>query len=303
MAQAAPARIPLEVPRWQTLAAWTSAVMVALLFFVSGLWKITDPEGAAVRMAQARVPEALSLAAALGFGIVETVAATLLVVPRLRRWGAALTVLLLVAFLSWIAFHYNALRGEECSCFPWLKRAVGPGFFIGDGIMLVLAVAAGYFAPRPRGFRTIALITGAVTVFALVSWGVITVRHTGTRAPESVLVNGQPYSLRYGKVLLFFFDPECMHCFDAAQKMSTLHWNATRVVGVPVSQPRYAPQFMSDTGLKMAITADHAKLKQIFPYTAVPAAIALENGRETAPLVRFEGEEPAATLKRLGLVE
>jgi hypothetical protein len=169
--------------------------------------------------------------------------------------------------------------------------------------MLVLALAAGYFAPRPRGFRTIALIAGAVTVFAFVSWGVITVRHTGTRAPESVLVNGQPYSLRYGKVLLFFFDPECMHCFDAAQKMSTLHWNATRVVGVPVSQPRYAPQFMIDTGLKMEITADHAKLKQIFPYTSVPAAIALENGRETAPLVRFEGDEPAATLKRLGLVE
>jgi uncharacterized membrane protein YphA (DoxX/SURF4 family) len=303
MAQADSAGIPLEMPAWRTALGWFAALSVALLFFVSGLWKITDPEGAAVRMAQARVPESLSLAAALGFGIVETVAAAMLVVPRLRRWGAVISALLLLAFLAWIGFHYAVLRGEECSCFPWLKRAVGPGFFIGDGLMLALALAAGILAPRPRGRGSVALIAGAVTVFAMVSWGVATVRQTGTRAPDTVLVDAQPYSLRNGKVLLFFFDPSCMHCFDAAQKMSTLHWNGTRVVGVPVSQPNYAPQFMIDTGMKMAITSDHAILKQIFPYTAVPAAVALENGRQTAQLVRFEGDEPAATLKRLRLVE
>lgn len=303
MAHAGPSGMPLAVTPWRTALGWFAALSVALLFFVSGLWKITDPEGAAVRMAQARVPESLSLAAALGFGIVETIAASLLVVPRLRRWGAAITGLLLLAFLAWIGFHYTALRGEECSCFPWLKRAVGPGFFIGDGVMLALAFIAGLFAPRPKGLGSVALIAGAVTVFAMVSWGVATARQTGTRSPDTVVVDAQPYSLRHGKVLLFFFDPECMHCFDAAQKMSTLHWTGTRVVGVPVSQPRYAPQFMTDTGLKMAITTDHALLKQAFPYTAVPAAIALENGRQTAQLVRFEGDEPAATLKKLGLVQ
>jgi uncharacterized membrane protein YphA (DoxX/SURF4 family) len=302
MAQADSAGIPLEMPPWRAALGWFAALSVALLFFVSGLWKITDPEGAAVRMAQARVPESLSLAAALAFGIVETVAAAMLVVPRLRRWGAAITALLLLAFLAWIRFHYTALRGEECSCFPWLKRAVGPGFFIGDGLMLALALTAGMLAPRPRGRGSVALIAGAVTVFAMVSWGVATVRQTGTRAPDTVLVDAQPYSLRHGNVLLFFFDPSCMHCFDAAQKMSSLQWNGTRVVGVPVSQPNYARQFMVDTGMKMAITSDHAILKQIFPYTSVPAAVALENGRQTAQLVRFEGDEPSATLKRLGLV-
>ena len=103
MAQAARARVPLDVPRWRNVLGWAAAVSLALLFLFSGLWKITDAQGAAVRMAQARVPESISLAAALGFGIVETVAAVLLLVPRLRRWGAWATGLLLLAFLVWFA--------------------------------------------------------------------------------------------------------------------------------------------------------------------------------------------------------
>jgi len=303
MAHADSRGIPLDVPRWRVLIGWGSALLLAALFFVSGVWKLGDPEGAAVRMAQARVPEALTLAAALSFGITETVAAAFLVVPRHRRAGAVLSGLLLVSFLVWFAIHYSALQGEDCSCFPWLKRVVGPGFFIGDALMLALAAAAGMLAPRFRGRRSAALIVGSVTVFALVSWGVVTAGHTGTRAPGTILVEGQPYSLQGGRVLLYFFDPQCMHCFDAAQKMSTFRWRDTRIVGVPISTPQYAPQFSVDTGFKMAFTNEHARLKQVFPYASVPAAVTLENGRQTALLVRFEGDEPAATLKRLGLIE
>ena len=35
---------------------------------------------------------------------------------------------------------------------------------------------------------------------------------------------------------------------------------------------------------------------------AVPAGVALEHGRQKAALVKFEGGEPGATLKKLGLV-
>jgi uncharacterized membrane protein YphA (DoxX/SURF4 family) len=283
MAQAARTGVPLDVSRGRHAAGWISAVAVALLFLISGLWKVTDAQGAAVRMAQARVPESLSLTAALAFGIVETVAAVMLFVPRLRRWGAILATVLLLAFLAWFAIHYNVLRGAECSCFPWLKRAVGPGFFIGDALMLAMAVAAAALAPRSYGVRNVALIAGAVTVFAFVSWGVNAARQTGTPAPESILVDGRP--------------------FDAAERMSKLNWGATRVVGVPITKPQFAAQFAADTGFAMPITADHDKLKQIFSYTAVPAGIALENGRQKAALVKFEGSELAATLKGLGLIQ
>ena len=79
------------------------------------------------------------MAGALIVGVAETIAGVLLLVPRLRRWGAMLSGALLIIFVVYFGINYNALRGQDCSCFPWLKRAVGPGFFIGDGAMLALA--------------------------------------------------------------------------------------------------------------------------------------------------------------------
>jgi uncharacterized membrane protein YphA (DoxX/SURF4 family) len=306
----------LELPSWKTTLSWVAAVLVALLFLASGLWKITDVQGAAMRMAQAKVPESLSQAAALLFGIAETVGAVLILVPRFRRWGAIVTGLLLVAFMVYIGIYYNALRGEDCSCFPWLKRAVGPGFFIGDGLMLLLAVCAGIWSKRPGSLRSAFLILGAVSVFALVSYGVAEARQTGTKAPDVAMVQevlpagaqaeqppeAKPYSLQHGKILLFFFDPQCMHCLDAAKRMSKLDWGDTRIVAIPVEMPQYAPQFLRDTGMKAVYTKEFEKLAPIFSYTAYPFGVALENGREKAPLTKFEGEEPAATLKQLGFV-
>ena len=106
----------------------------------------------------------------------------------------------------------------------------------------------------------------------------------------------------HGKVLLFFFDPACMHCFDSAQKMSKLQWGDTRVVGVPISQVQFAAQFMQDTGFRMAITTDRDKLRAVFPFVAVPTGVVIEDGRQKAALVKFDGEEPAASLQRLGLI-
>ncbi len=287
---------------WKSGLSWVSAVVLCALFLLSGLWKITDVPGTAVRMVQARVPESLGLAAALFFGIVETAGAVMILVPRLRRWGALVLGALLLAFLGYFAIQYNTLRGADCSCIPWLKRVVGPGFFIGDGAMLLLALFAGLGARKPEGLRTVAVIAAAVAVFAGVSYGVDAARQTGTRAPESILVDGRPYSLERGKVFLFYFDPACMHCFESAQRMSKMQWGDTRVVGVPISQPQFATQFTQDTGFHMAITTDRDKLKQVFPYAGVPAGVAIENGRQKAALVKFDGEEPAATLKQLGLI-
>jgi uncharacterized membrane protein YphA (DoxX/SURF4 family) len=291
-----------ELPGWKTTLSWVCAILIALVFLVSGLWKITDAPGAAVRMAQARVPQSLSLAAAICFGIAETFTAVLLLVPRFRRWGAWLGGALLVAFMIFIAINYNALSGAECSCFPWVKRAVGPGFFIGDGLMLALVVLAGLWAKRAESLRSAILILGTVTVFALVSYGVAAMRQTGTKAPDTVTVNGQPYSLQQGNILIFYFDPECLHCLDAAKRMSKLTWGDTRVVAVPISVPQFAQGFLDDTHLKAVISTDVKSLKKIFPYVSAPAGVALVNGREKMALTQFEDNEPADTLKKIGFI-
>jgi hypothetical protein len=254
-------------------------------------------------MTQARVPQSLSLAAAVCFGIAETFTAVLLLVPRFRRWGAWLSGALLVAFMIFIGMNYNALRGAECSCFPWVKRAVGPGFFIGDGVMLALAVVAGLWAQRPQSLRMAVLILGTVTVFALVSYGVAVMRQTGAKAPDSVTVDGKPYSLQEGKVLLFFFDPECMHCLDAAKRMSRLDWGDTRVVAVPINVPQFAQGFLEETRLKAVVSNDLQKLTKIFPFVSAPAGVALVNGREKKALTQFDDNEPADTLRQLGFVQ
>ncbi len=295
--------VSLELPGWKAALGWLSAILISLLFLVSGLWKITDVQSAAMRMAQARVPESLSLAAALAVGIAETVGGVLVLVPRFRRWGAILTAALLLAFMMYMGWNYQALRGADCSCFPWVQRLVGPAFFAGDTAMLLLALFAGAWAKRPEGLRPALLISGAVVVFALVSYGAATVRHTGVRAPAAITVDGQPYSLEHGKCFLFFFHPECMHCLDSAKRMSQLAWGETRVVAVPVEEAQYAQAFLDESGLKAKVTSDVQKLKDVFGYKTYPFGVALENGREKAPLTQFEGDEPAATLRRLGLVE
>ena len=289
-----------ELPGWKTWVGGTAAVLVAALFLVSGVWKITDAPGAAVRLAQAKVPQNLSLLAAVLLGIAETFAAVLILVPRFRRWGAWLIGLLLVVFMIYIGAYYNVLRGEECSCFPWLKRAVGPGFFIGDGLMLCLAVLAGIWAKRSENIRGATLILGAVTVFALVSYGVAATRNTGLKAPDTVTVDGKPYSLQQGKVFIFFFNPECLHCLDAGKRMAKLNWGDTKLISVPTEQPQFAPNFMRSTQLPGVVSLDAALLRKTFSFVDTPAGVALENGHEKAALSQFEGEEPAATLKKLG---
>jgi len=292
----------VELPAWKTRLSWAAAILLSALFLLSGLWKITDTQGWAQRIAQLKVPGALSLPAALLAGIAETVGAVLILVPRFRRWGAILIGLLLVAFMAYFAANYAALRGADCSCFPWVKRAVGPRFFLGDLAMLALAGMAGIWSKPPGKLRAMALIAGTVAVLALVSFGVNEVRQTGTKAPPSIMVGGQPYSIEHGKYFVFFFNPACSHCFDSAKRMATFSWSHTRVVAVPVELPQFAPQFLEETGLKAVVTPDFELLKRTFGYTAYPFGIALENGREKAPVARFDQTEPERTLRRLGFV-
>ncbi len=303
MAQRHDALPPLELPGWKTTLNWIAAVLTFLLFIAAGLWKVTDPIGAAARLAQAKVPENLSLAAALLLGIAETVTAVLVLVPRFRKWGAWLGSALLVAFMLYIGFNYTALRGAECNCFPWIKRAVGPGFFVADTVMLLLALLAGFWAQRAESKRSAVLVLCAVTVFALVSYGATAVRQRGIKAPAIITVDGKPFSTQQGRILIFFFDPECMHCFDVAKRMSKLDWGDTKVIGVPTAQPQFAPDFLHDTGLKASVSNDLALLKKTFPFGDPPAVAALENGRQKEPVTKFEGDEPAATLRRLGFVK
>lgn len=290
-------------PAWKSGSSAAAAYLLGLLFLLAGAWKLTDPLGTAVRMNQALVPSALSLPAAIGFGVAELFSAVLLFVPRFRRWGAWITGLLLLAFMGYIGINYKALQGQDCSCFPWLKRAVGPGFFIGDFVMLVFALLAGWWARRSESLRGAAIVLAAVVVFAGASFAWVQSRLSGTKAPASVIVDGKPFSLQQGRLVIYFFDPECMHCFHAAQTMSKHKWVDTKILSVPTRVPQFAGQFLNDTGLKSSVSNELAPLKAVFPFGDGPYGVAIEHGRLKAALPMFDEKEPYATLKGLGFVE
>ncbi len=293
----------LELPAWKSIASWVGAIVIALLFTASGIWKIIDPLEASTKLNQMKVPGMVALPFTIILGVVEAWSAALILIPRFRRWGAWLTGLMLVAFMIWVGYYYTDLTGQDCSCFPWLKRAVGPGFFIGDTAMLLASVAAGVWSRKSTNLRGALIILGAIAVFAGVSYGVVANQQTGTLAPETTIVDGKPYSLHEGKVFLYFFDPECTHCYQAAVALSKHKWQDTRLVAVATRVPEFAQGFLDMTGFRAVLSTDAVALKEVFPHGDPPYGVALENGRQKAGFAIFEGNQPESSLRDLGFIE
>ncbi len=295
--------VVINLPGWKVALATVFSVLLAILFFVSGSWKLTEPFQWSQALTQFLVPPALALPFTVLVGIGEAFGAVLILVPRLRRWGGWLLSLLLVAFMLYMAINYNALAGKDCSCFPLVKRTIGPAFFIGDAVMLAMALAAAAWARPPQGIRAALVILGAVAVFAGVSYGVNASRLSGLKAPDSITVDGQPYSLKQGHTFLFFYDPECLHCDAAARRMAKLNWKDTQVIAIPTRMPQFAADFLRDTKLHARTSLDVQPLRAIFKFVDPPYGAALTNGRQTAAVASFDESEPAKTLRSVGFVE
>jgi uncharacterized membrane protein YphA (DoxX/SURF4 family) len=293
----------VDLPAWKNTISAVAALLLAILFFASGAWKLTDPFQWAHALTEFKVPTAYALPLTLALGIGETLSAVLVLVPRFRRWGSWLIALMLVVFMLYVAANYAALAGKDCSCFPIVKRTIGPAFFVGDAVMLLMAVLTGWWARSSENIRAALVVLGAVVVFAGVSYGVNATRQSGLKAPESITVDGQPFSLRQGELFLFFYDPECMHCDAAARRMAKLNWKSTKVIAIPTHDNQFAAAFLHDTGLKAGTSFDLKLLRATFQFVDPPYGVALERGRQQAVVASFDDSEPAATLRRIGFVE
>src|ERR1700712_5521736 len=76
-----------DLPGWKVALGTTFSVLLAVLFFVSGSWKLTDPFRWSQALTQFLVPANLALPFTLLLGIGEAFGAVLILVPRFRRWG------------------------------------------------------------------------------------------------------------------------------------------------------------------------------------------------------------------------
>jgi uncharacterized membrane protein YphA (DoxX/SURF4 family) len=294
-----------EMPSWKNLGSHAAAAATAFLFIVAGVWKATHPFQFAQMAEELLVPSQLSIALTLTLAPTEILAGVLVLVPKFRKWGALLASLLLISFMIYMGARYSALLGKDCSCFPWLKRTVGPRFFAGDAAMLAVALLAGWWSKPALHIGRAAMVAALVVAFTGGSYGYALSRQTGAKAPESITVAGKPFSLAHGKYFIFFFDPECSHCNAAAKTMSKYTWKSdVQIVGVPTRVPQWAEAFMKDNGLKGVTTLDLNQLKTAFPFGDPPYGVFIENGRQQGSVPRYEeGNEPAESLRKLGLIE
>lgn len=294
-----------ETTDWKRTAAGVCAVLLGIVFAVSGGWKVLSPLKTGELLEQAQVPAGMGVVGAAALGVVELFAAFLLFMPRFRRWGGLLGSALMIFFIAWIGYYYHVLVGRECSCFPIIKRTVGPGFFVGDGIMLLLGLAAFFWSPRMRGWRTPLVAFAALVIVSGGSLFANASARQKAQVPVPVIVDGKPQNLATGKVFLFFYDPSCMHCDAASKFMSTLNWEDTRIVAIPTINPQWAASFLHDTKLKASTSLELNKLKQAFPFVDPPYGVALEEGhvKETFGQAQFNEPSPAPDLKKLGFIK
>ena len=296
-----------------------AALVVAFLFICAGVYKAIDPYKFANLAKNLLVPIDLTLPLAISLAVAETTAGVLILIPRFRRWGAILASLLLLSFMGYIGWNYKALIGRDCSCFPELRlplgividmrRSVGPGFFYGDLAFLASAAIAGVWARRSQGLRTAAVILGAVAVFTGVSVGSAYSKLTGLKAPESIVVDGQPMSLQKGRVFLFFYDPECGTCNAVGKSMGPLKFrDDVTFVAIPTRVPQFAASYLHDNGLNAKTSLESASLRKIFQFDNPPYATLIERGRQTSVILptQFDEDNPSkhiALLKQMGVVE
>ena len=306
--QSAPASVQESAPAspasWKKHAGTAAALLMVVPWLVAGIYKLTIVSEFQLMLTQILVPVSLSLTGAVLVIMGDLTAGVLLLFPSWRRLGGIFSSLLLVVFMGYFAINYETLRGADCSCFPWVERAVGPEFFWSDGVMLVLSIVAAWLAPPLEKIRVAAV---AVAGIAAVTLAALAVDKLGpqpvSEAPAVVTVGDQEFSLREGKVFVYFFNPMCLHCLDAGTAMAQHTWKAP-LVGVPTEEEDLAIGFIEDTGLKdVRLTMDLDQLKEAFPFQDPPYAVAIEDGRVKERFPFFEEPELGEKLRELGFIE
>lgn len=200
----------------RVVAVWVLAVALAAFFALTGILKLYSPSEDAMRVMATGVSASYALTFAVLLGGAEVFAGILLLFPAWRRYGAALTGLLLVAFISYMAVRYEELKGADCGCVPGVFEPLGPKFFIRDGAILAVAIIVFLLARRPAAAQRRSLAVPLVVLLVILgAGGASALLETRLHAGDTLTLhvrtaNGstaeQVLSPR-STTLLYFYDP------------------------------------------------------------------------------------------------
>ncbi len=123
------------------MAVWLAVGVLALVMAWAAVAKLGDRPGAREAAVGLGVPAGAAAPVALALPALELGSAVLLVVPPTRRAGAALALVLLVAFSAAIAATLRAGRRPACHCFGARSSApIGPDALARNAALGALAL-------------------------------------------------------------------------------------------------------------------------------------------------------------------
>lgn len=124
-----------------TTVVWIAAGALALAFVVAGVGKIRDLPGTVHATIDLGVPQLLARPIAAALPFVEFVCATMLMLPSLRRYGALLSIVLLVIFSTLVFRTLRDGRSPVCRCFGALSnRPIDRSLLVRNGALIVLGI-------------------------------------------------------------------------------------------------------------------------------------------------------------------
>ena len=293
------------LPGWKNAIGWTCAIVMAIVWLVAGIWKLSDIAGWQIKLSQMLVPTSFTLIGTMAVSAGEVLAGVLLLRPAWRRLGGLMSTLLLLVFMAYMAINYTALKGADCTCFPWLERAVGPAFFWSDAAMVAVSLLAAWFAPRVAEIRRAGTALVGVALLSSAALGYHWFGpQPGSDVPETITVAEQQYNLRQGRVFVYFFNPSCMHCLDAGILLSEHKWKGD-FVALATEEQNFAEGFLKDAGLAdiAKLSPDLEILRETFPFDLPPYAAVIENGKVLERIGIFEEPALGETLRGHGLIE
>src|SRR4051794_31853570 len=112
VADFAPSSGSFDLVRWKRNLAAICAVLLGLIFLVSGAWKVLSPLRTGELLEQARVHAGWGVLGASTLGSLELLAAFLLFTPRWRKLGGLIGSALILFFIGWIGVYYHSLVGQ-----------------------------------------------------------------------------------------------------------------------------------------------------------------------------------------------
>ena len=215
--------------------------VLALVFIAAGVGKLLDLAGSRTALLGFGLPDRWATPGAWILPVVELVAAAALLTQPFARAGAALAVLLLLAFIVGVVYALRQGYTPDCHCFGQLHSApAGRGTIIRNGVLaapaVLILVAGPGDALAGADADEAALVAAGALVAALAAATAVLLRENGrlrrgaaagapapleigTRAPELQLRDTNGSQLEIADVIdderpsiLVFVQPGCGAC-------------------------------------------------------------------------------------------